>query len=459
MPGTQVPLRILIVEDDQDFRDSLCEMLQRAGHAVEAVADGRTAEARLTTSADLLLTDLQLPDSDGLDLIPTAMARWPGLQTIVMTGYGDIPSAVEAMRRGARAYLTKPFELEELFLHLREIAEVVRLRQAAARTGRGALVGTSAAMQRVYRAIDTAAAATAPVIIEGETGTGKELVAQAVHDLSLRSSSPLIAVNIAALPGDLVESELFGHERGAFTGAVKRQRGRFLLAKGGSLFLGELEALPPQVQPKLLRVLETGEIWAIGAERLERAEVRVIAAANVDLHEMVRAGSFREDLFYRLAVLRIRVPPLREHPEDIPVIATTLLDRIPRQPQHLADPVEFTPQALAAMFTHRWPGNVRELRNVLERVLAGGSVWRRVPPHITADDLELETEQLPVLPFKQARARAADDWSRRTIRAALLATDGNVSDAARILQMNTSALFRLIKRFGLRSWRPGRKVV
>jgi DNA-binding NtrC family response regulator len=435
-------LQILLVDDDEALRNGLAENLREEGWTVIEASGGGEAMARLD-AADLMVTDVRMPDIDGLDLLVQARSRKPTLEMIVMTGFGSIPSAVEAMKRGARAYLAKPFDPLELILHVREVAEKLALRRAAATGGRGALVGASAAMRAVYREIDAAAAGRAPVLITGETGTGKDLAARAVHALSgLRGD--FVPVNLGALPRELVESELFGHEKGAFTGANARKRGRFLLADNGTLFLDEIDALPIELQPKLLRVLENQEVWPLGAEKPTKAAPRIVAATNARIEEKVADGTFREDLYFRLNVLRILMPPLRERIEEIPSIARALLDRFGAR---MAPPrrIEIEGAALARLMERAWPGNVRELANLLERALAragqgAGTIALR-PEHF---DLE---PGIGALTFAEAKERMIADWTRRTLATALAETGGNVSKAADRLKLNRTSLIRLMNQF------------
>jgi DNA-binding NtrC family response regulator len=443
--------RILLVEDDDDFRETLAEMLVRHGFEVLRAGDGASA-IRLTPGADLLITDVRLPDTSGIDLMGKIREARPALPVLVMTGYGTIKDAVEAMRKGASTYLTKPFEPEEMLLHLRQVEEVIRLRKAASRAGRGDLVGTGRAMREAYGAIDMAAASQAPVLITGETGTGKELAARAIHSLSERARKPFLAVNLGALPGELAESELFGHERGAFTGASARKAGRFRLAGEGTLLLDEIGTLPLPLQPKLLRVIETREYWPVGSDRPLPLRARILAATNADLQARVKGGSFREDLYYRLDVLRVHMPPLRDHPADIPPIAIALLDRMRAEVSSPEPAPLLGSEALAVLVTHPWPGNVRELSNALQKA------WEKVRsrgdtlPRIGSKDLGLAGSAPALdLPFREGRIQAAEEWSRRAIAASLAACGGNVTHAAERMQMNTSALFRLIKKYGLKS--------
>lgn len=445
------PLRILLAEDDPAVRFGLVDLLRTEGHEVTEAGDGAEALAARPEDHDVLITDVLMPGMDGIELMREALRRSPQIFVIIITGHGSIPHAVDAIKSGAWMYLTKPFEPAELFAGLSKIADTLRLRERAQRAGRGDLVGTSPAMRAVYKAIDAAATVKAPVLITGETGTGKELAARAVHEQSERRRGPFIAVNLGAIPRELAESELFGHEAGAFTGADRKRRGCFALARGGTLFLDEINSLPLDLQPKLLRALESGEIWPLGAEKVEQTDCRIIAASNADLEARVAAGEFRQDLFFRLNVITLKMPPLREHPDDIPNIAHELLARLSAG---AASDTTLAPDALAALVTFPWPGNVRQLANVIEtgRVMA----LSENPPARA-----IEARHLPIraggaqaydgLPFRKARNQAADDWARARIAAALAETEGNVSAAARMLQINRTALCRLMARFGIRN--------
>ncbi len=440
-------MKALIVEDDLAVLQGLKEILKDSRWDVEYATNGKAALEKVD-GLDLLVADLRLPGMDGLELLQEARRRRPGLQVIIMTAYGTIPSAVDAMRKGARAYLTKPFDPDELLFHMREVEEILRLREAASRFAKGELVGSSVQMQKVYQEIDLAAASDAPALITGETGTGKELAARAIHTLSIRKGGPFIAVSMGALSKDLIASELFGHERGAFTGAVTRQAGAFLLADGGTIFLDEISSLPYELQPKLLRAIETKEIWPLGSEKPATAMIRIVAATNSDIEKTVKEQTFRDDLYYRLNVHRIHMPPLREHPEDIPVIARALLDHTSLTATSEDPRMEISAEALAALVSRSWHGNVRELANVLEKArvrcrLAGTS-------RIGIEHFDPDPQSLPALAFKEAKEKASEEWSRKVIRSALAISEGNVSKAAKLLQVNQNSLFRLIKRYGIK---------
>jgi DNA-binding NtrC family response regulator len=442
-------MRTLVVDDDAAVVGALREAFQDRGLDIDYASDGESALKKIH-EVDLLVTDLRLPGMDGTELLQQARRRKPELEVVIMTAYGTIASAVDAIRRGARAYLTKPFDPEELISHIRNVEETLKLRGMAFRVSRGELVGSSLLMQKVYQEIDLAATSDLPVLITGETGTGKELAARAIHDLSPRKKAPFIAVNMGALPKELVEAELFGRERGAFTGADTRKRGRFALAEGGTLFLDELSSLPLEMQPKLLRAIETKEIWSLGTERPEQIQVRFVAATNANLDAMIKEGTFREDLYYRLNMHRIVMPPLRDHPDDIPTIARTLVDRAKtddRSGGHAA--TEISGEALAVLVSRPWPGNVRELANVLGKAVLRSKTLGA--SRIEVEHLDLEPGTFPALSFKGAKEKAAEEWSKRTIRTALAMTEGNISKAALLLKMNQNALFRLIKKYGLKS--------
>src|SRR5215510_3063969 len=441
-------MRTLVVEDDTAVVEALRESFRDSGLDIDYATDGESALKKIP-EVNLLVTDLRLPGMEGTELLKEARRRKPEIEVVIMTAYGTIPSAVEAMRQGARAYLTKPFEPDELIFHIRTVEETLKLREMAFRFSRGELLGSSLLMQKVYQEIDLAAASDSPVLITGETGTGKELAARAIHDLSAQKKGPFIAVNMGALPKELVESELFGHEKGAFTGADARKRGRFALAEGGTLFLDELTSLPLELQPKLLRAIETKEIWTLGGEKPEQIQVRPVAATNANIDAMIKEGTFRADLYYRLNIHRICMPALRDHPEDIPIIARALVERTNTDDKTGDRPTEISGGALAALVNRPWPGNVRELANVLGKAVLRSKTSGS--SRIEAEHLDPEPGSFPLLSFKEAKDKAAEEWSKGAIRTALTLTEGNVSKAAVLLKMNQNALFRLIKKYGLKS--------
>jgi two-component system nitrogen regulation response regulator GlnG len=367
---TQTSGRILVVDDDAAIRTVVRESLRRAGHLVETVptlADMR--RALVDFAPDVLVTDVMLPDGDGLEHVPDILRRHPGLPVIVLSARNTLATAVRATEQGAFDYLPKPFDLEELARAVTgALAGRVSVPYEASDGGHDMpLIGRSPAMQTVFRTIARVVPNDLTVLILGESGTGKELVARAIHDLGPRGSYPFVPVNMAAIPRELIESELFGHERGAFTGAAQRTAGRFEQAAGGTLFLDEIGDMPLEAQTRLLRVLQEGEFTTVGGARHIRADVRVIAATNKDIERLVAEGGFREDLYYRLNVVPVRLPALRQRSEDVGELARHFLERAAADglPRKTLDEA-----AVARLTRHTWPGNVRELENLMRRLAA-----------------------------------------------------------------------------------------
>ena len=368
--------RVLIVDDEANARTALAELLRDEGYQVETAADGFKALPKLDDFApDLVLTDLKMPGMDGIDLMKKAREQDPERAVVVMTAYGAVDTAVAAMRQGAADYLTKPINVEELVLVLdralerRKLrAEAGQLRQRLRERNRIAgIVGSSPAMQSVYDTVLQVAPSRASVLITGESGTGKELVAAAIHEHSPRASGPFVKLHCAALAETLLESELFGHERGAFTGAQARRDGRFQQADGGTLFLDEIGDITPATQVKLLRFLQEHEFQRVGGNQTIKVDVRVVAATNRDLLARVKEGLFREDLYYRLNVVSIEVPPLRARPSDIPLLAMHFLRKYAGENGKTVS--TFSDEALERLTRYAWPGNVRELENAIERAV------------------------------------------------------------------------------------------
>ena len=382
--------QVLLVEDEAYVRESTAEVLREEGiavHAVASVAEARALAGRQAFGA--VVTDLRMPGEDGRALLGDA--AFEGVPVIVITGHGTIEDAVGAMKAGAFDFVQKPIDPERLLLvvrraleHGRLVDEVRVLRTAVDRLqGERALVGGSSAMASMRRLIEQVAPTDATVLLTGESGTGKELVASEIHRLSRRGDGPLVQVNCAAVPETLFESEFFGHRRGAFSGATEHREGRFVEARGGTLVLDEVETLQPEVQAKLLRVLESGEFQRVGESRTSRVDVRVIAVSNADLQARVRDDRFRSDLFWRLNVFPIEMPPLRAHLEDMPEIVAELLARIrAKSGVSLDGPPALEPEALRVLEGYGWPGNVRELRNVLERALILSAPAARIGPEL-----------------------------------------------------------------------------
>jgi len=366
--------RILIVDDQEMMRDSLAATLVREGHEVIAAGDAAAALARLGAPGkfDLLITDLKMPKMTGIELLQEVKKLRPELPVVMMTAFATVATAVEAMKLGAYDYIQKPFDGDEIKLlvdrtleHARLIKENQALRSIAEQTGPRPLVGSSSAMAHVKRQIDLVGKSSATVLIRGESGTGKEVVARAIHFASARRERPFLAVNCAALSENLLESELFGHEKGSFTGADRLRRGRFELADGGTLLLDEISEIPASLQAKLLRVLQENTFERVGSSMCQQVDVRVIATSNRDLDAEVRAGNFREDLFYRLNVVPIELPPLRQRIEDVPELCRHFLHQVARRESAAFRHIE--PDAVRLLQRYPWPGNVRELQNIVER--------------------------------------------------------------------------------------------
>lgn len=364
---------ILIADDDRSIRTVLTQALGRAGYQVRATASAATLWRWVEDGeGDVVITDVIMPDENGLDLIPRIRRIRPELPVIVMSAQSTLTTAVQATQRGAFEYLPKPFDLADLLAVVdRALKQPVSLAQPKAAEPHPddalPLIGRSPAMQEIYRIIARLTTTDLTVMINGESGAGKELVARALHDYGRRRQGPFVAINMAAIPRELIESELFGHERGAFTGATNRHVGRFEQASGGTLFLDEIGDMPPEAQTRLLRVLQEGEYTTVGGRQPIRANARIVAATHRDLRALIRSGQFREDLFYRLNVVPIRLPPLRERPDDIPVLAQHFLNKA--QAEGL--PVKTIDSAAMAMLSaYRWPGNVRELENLIRRLAA-----------------------------------------------------------------------------------------
>ncbi|HID10821.1 MAG TPA: sigma-54-dependent Fis family transcriptional regulator [Candidatus Latescibacteria bacterium] len=390
---------ILVVDDDQLMLDFLKEALVRQGYNVDTAEDGREALDKVKGKGyDLVITDVRMPGVDGMTVLESVKRDFPNTDVVVITAYGTIRNAVEAMRMGAYDYLTKPFSVDEVELVVSRalerrklILENIRLRQELEKVqGLRTLIGQSPAMRKVLEMVEMVAPTRATVLIQGESGTGKELIADAIHRLSPRKDGPFVKVNCAALPEGLVESELFGHEKGAFTHAVKRFRGRFELADGGTLLLDEIGEVSPSVQVKLLRVLQEGIFERVGGEESLQVDVRVIATTNKDLWKAVQEGKFREDLYYRLQVVPIYIPPLRERKEDIPLLVQHFLRKYGRQEGK--EKLAVSERALEMLTSYDWPGNVRELENAIERavILTKGKVLK--PEHFLIGGIRREKE-------------------------------------------------------------------
>ncbi len=441
--------RILVVEDEFAQREALRKFLSRAGFEVDAVETGEEAIELVTSEPySLVITDLRLPGMDGLDVVRKTHEIDAEIGVLLITAFASLESAVEALRAGAHDYLLKPLILEEVERRARRLLDHRQLRQENALLRRmlqanekqAEVVAASSAMKEVLDWVRRAAANRATVLLTGETGTGKEVVARSIHRLSAKGAAPFVAVNLAAVPHDMVESELFGHEKGAFTGAEIRRDGLLRSAQAGTVFLDEIAELSPSVQAKLLRVLESHEVRALGSDTMVPFEARIIAATHRDLPRMVEEGTFREDLFYRLNVLRIHVPPLRARPDDVPPLVHDLLRRHAAR-SGIAEPI-VAAEAMRAMCGHVWRGNVRELSNVLERALILVDQGRIEPQHLPAD---IRGDSAGGLHLSDAVARA----ERAHIVMVLKFCDGSRERAAEELGISPATLYRRLERLAI----------
>jgi len=441
---------IVLIEDDPSLRESLTEYLESKGYAVTAVARGEEGIAKVDGDTEVVITDFKLPGQSGLDVLREVRRRNPGCEVIIVTGYGSIDSAVEAMKEGAYHYVTKPVNPTVLLRILGELvhrrsleAEVSELRQQLdAQYGFENLIGRAAAMRRVFDVIRQVAPTRTTVLITGESGTGKELVARAIHQNSPRKNGRFVAINCAALPATLLESELFGHERGAYTGANQRRTGLLQAASGGTLFIDEIGELEPALQVKLLRVIETRGVTMLGSTREEPIDLRIIAATHQDLDKRVQEGRFREDFLYRLRVVSLKLPPLRERREDIPLLARTFLEQAVKDNE--LPPRRFTTEALSRLSIHHWPGNVRELRNAVESAA------------VLSSDETIGIEDLPAPLVERPQAGVGglfhvgmtmEELERLAILETLKASGGNRTKAAETLAISLRTLQRKLKEY------------
>ncbi|MCC7142550.1 MAG: sigma-54-dependent Fis family transcriptional regulator [Candidatus Eisenbacteria bacterium] len=457
--------RVLVVEDQETLREAILEVLAEMG--LEAVGVPTAAEARnwfLAHRCEIVLTDLRLEAPEaGLEVLQFVKERAPGTEVLLMTAFASVEVAVAAMRGGAFDFMVKPFSMEQLRQKLLRISALLVERSSLenARTqnqllrdeilgawGGGEIVGQSPIMLELFRKIEKVADSNSSVLILGESGTGKELVARALHERSSRRDRPFVRVHCGALAEGVLESELFGHEKGAFTGATRQHRGRFELADGGTLLLDEIGEISPAVQVKLLRVLQERQLERVGGEETIPVDVRVVAATHRDLEAEVQAGRFRQDLFYRLFVIPLRLPPLRERQEDVPALAEHFAARLTAE--RGCPPVQITPEALKLLSTYHWPGNVRELENVIERAL------------VLSDGLSIGVDDLPFGPTKAIAAvdlplpaghpplrEVVEQVERQLIGRAMRTAEGNKTEAARLLDLKPSVLYYKLEKYGL----------
>lgn len=442
--------RILIAEDEEVLRRNLCDFLERHGYDVTGAADGQEAlEKLLQDDYAVLLTDIRMPRMDGITLLGRVGAERPETRVLVTTAYATVDTAIEALRLGAFDYLLKPITFEDLLQKLKNLSayramqgEVHRLRRdVQRRLGFEGIIGESQATQSVFELINKVAPTQSTVLITGESGTGKELVARAIWSRSGLGEQEFLAVNMAAIPTDMLEAQLFGHEKGAFTGADRSREGSLRSVRGGTIFLDEIGELPIQMQIKLLRALESGEILPVGAARPLNVNFRLIAATNQNLEDAVKDGTFRQDLYFRLNVFRIAIPPLRERPDDIPSLVTHLIERhaqsVGSKPRGISN------DTMRLLLAYHWPGNVRELSNVIERatILASGSV-------IGPGDLPAELQETTEQPI--GLRQAVDQFEERHIAWVLNVAGGSREKAAKMLGIDPATLYRRLQKYDTR---------
>lgn len=441
---------ILIVDDEKNIRDGLKIALSREGYNIFLGSDGLEAlEILKNEDIDVVITDLKMPNLDGEALMKRIIKEYFNIPVIILTGHGTVENAVKAMRDGAYDFITKPLNLDKLSLIVsravsqrRLIIENRNLQLKIASIGKGQIIGKSGKMAKIYEIVESVAPTKATVLILGENGVGKELIANMIYELSNRKDRPFIKVHCAALAESLLESELFGHEKGAFTGAIKTKKGRFELADGGTLFLDEIGEISPQIQVKLLRVLQERTFERVGGEETIQVDVRIISATNKDLKELVEKGKFREDLYYRLNVVQLNVPPLRERREDIPLFISKFIADFSKENNKIIK--DITAKARTCLYNYSWPGNIRELRNVIESavVLCKNGVIDidDLPPHLVTEE-----EQLNILKIELPTTMR--NIEKKAIISTLRITNGNKSKAAELLDLNRKTLHTKISEY------------
>jgi two-component system response regulator AtoC len=463
MPDNQKHL--LLVEDEVPLRQAIAEQLIDRGYHVEECDTGEAAASRLADFAfDVIITDLRLPGMDGSSLVQAAVSRYPEIVAIVITGYGTTKDAVGAIKSGAYDFVSKPFQIDELLHVLESALEQRRLKsenaylraQLEERYRFEGIIGKSRTMQKLFQLLETVAATNSTILITGETGSGKEVIARAIHQNSTRKMHRFVALNCSAIPETLLEAEIFGHVRGAFTGAVGNRQGRLEQAHKGTLFLDEVGTMSPSLQMKLLRVLQEREFERVGDSHTVKVDVRVIAATNSDLPKMVAQGEFREDLYYRLNVIPVQVPPLRDRKEDVPLLVQHFLDKLSREAvaggtSRNAKPPTVSQDAMRRLMAYPWPGNVRQLENTVERALA----FTAGRGQIDVDDLSTEVQQMQI-PVIASSVELPDEGldldafianiERELIERSLERTRGNKGAAARLLNLKRTTLVEKLKR-------------
>jgi len=453
--------QVLVVDDEEDLRKAIVDILTIDGFEVDQAGSAEEAAEKLSQTAyDVLITDHNLPGKTGVELLEESLVRYPEIIGIIITGYGTIETAVNAMKKGAYNYLTKPFKLVELPVMVRKGLKERHLRfenqylrkQLDERYGFDNIIGTGRGMKRIFELVETIAGLTSTVLIQGETGTGKELIAKAIHFNSQRKDQKMVSINCGAIPENLLESELFGHVKGAFTGAVQTRIGRFEQANGGTIFLDEIGNMPLALQVKLLRVLQEREFERVGGNSTVKVDVRIVAATSSNLEQMVKDGTFREDLYYRLNVIPIDLPPLRERREDIPLLVQRFIEHFCET--HKLDLKTISPHVLKVLMAYDWPGNVRQLENIAERMVA----LTANRPAILPADLPGEIQNrdslnfVPLIEIPEGGISFQDvvtDMERELIVQSLRKTNGNKKLAAKLLNLKRTTLIEKIKRIGL----------
>ena len=454
--------RVLVADDELNMRRVLEAMLRREGYDVVTAANGAEALGGMSANIHTVITDLKMPGLDGMGLLKRLSIDYPDVPVVMITAHGSVENAVEAVKLGAFDYLEKPFEQEQIRQVVAKAISTYALSRKDARPeepserGRFRLVGQSPAIRQIYAVVEKVANTPSTVLISGESGTGKELIARALHENSNRHAGPFIKINCAAIPKTLMESELFGYDKGAFTGAVGAKPGRFELAHGGTLFLDEIGEIPIEMQVKLLRVLQESEFERVGGIKTIKVDVRLVTATNRDLLEEIGAGNFREDLFYRLNVVPIQIPPLRERREDIPLLADHFIAKFNERLKKQI--VAISPEAVEQLVAYNWPGNIRELENLMERTIlfCEGPEIRvsDLPPEIVGAAAPAATTEEGPRPaagsLKEAVRAETERVERELIQRALDATGGNVTQAARKLKISRKSLQTKMKELGLR---------
>lgn len=454
---------ILIVDDERDFALGLSRLISTRFRDVNVMVahSGSEALQKLSSNCSLMLTDMRMPEMSGMELLKQALAMVPDLTMIMLTAHGTIETAVQALKNGAYDFITKPIEPDDLFRVIQKalersrlLHENRRLKQMVNVGSTTSLVGESPAMQYLSQTISAVSQSDYTVLVRGESGTGKEMVARLIHDQSNRASKPFIAVNCPAIPEHLLESELFGHVKGAFTGADKDYKGLFAAAHGGTLLLDEIGDISPAIQTKLLRVLQEGEVRPVGSSKSRKVDVRVLASTNQDLESVIKDGSFREDLYYRLNVLAVNIPPLRERTSDIPLLALHFLKAACRDMK--LDEKQISPEVLSHLSSKDWPGNVRELQSVVRRLTvfcSGGTIEAPlislVEENNNTGPLLQADGSVALRPYKDAKAEVVDTFTISYAKDLLTTAKGNVSEAARISGLSRVALQKIMTKFGI----------